>query len=146
MFFTVLPINIADYDLNSLSFSQDSKSFLIPIIKKYLENGDLAFFVQYFIPIIKHLDLLMAQNRKQGGGSEIKAKKYETMIVQLWEILPNFCRFNSPKLSSAFATLIQFLEPMVNKNLLGLRSLALRVYSELIDHCRTTSVVTNEIK
>jgi len=35
---------------------------------------------------------------------------------------------------------------MVNKNLFGLRSLALKVFSELIQHCRTTSVVDDQIK
>jgi hypothetical protein len=32
-------------------------------------------------------------------GSEIKAKKYETLIIQLWELFPAFCRSNSPQLS-----------------------------------------------
>jgi len=35
---------------------------------------------------------------------------------------------------------------MVNKNDLHLRSLALQSFSALIDHCRTTRVVTEEIK
>ena len=35
---------------------------------------------------------------------------------------------------------------MVNKNILNLRSLALRVFSEIINHCRVTSVVTDQIK
>lgn len=79
-------------------------------------------------------------------GSQIKAKKYEALIIQIWELLPNFCHYNSPQLSSAFATLINYLEPMINQNVLGLRSLALKVFSELISHCRTTSEVTAEIK
>jgi hypothetical protein len=35
---------------------------------------------------------------------------------------------------------------MVNKNILGLRSLALRVFSELIHHCRHTAVVDEQIE
>jgi hypothetical protein len=35
---------------------------------------------------------------------------------------------------------------MVNRNDYGLRSVALRSFSELINHCRNTSVVTEEIK
>ena len=35
---------------------------------------------------------------------------------------------------------------MINQNQLGLRPLALRCYSELISHCRTTPDVTAEIK
>jgi hypothetical protein len=57
-------------------------------------------------------------------------------------VLPIFCRYNSPKLAEAFSSLLTFLDPMVNKNILGLRSLALRVFSEIINHCRVTPVVT----
>lgn len=35
---------------------------------------------------------------------------------------------------------------MVNKNLLGLRTLALRSLSNLINHCKTTPVVDEQIK
>jgi hypothetical protein len=80
------------------------------------------------------------------GGSEIKAKKYEAVIVQIWDLLPNFCKYNSPQLSSAFATLIKYLETMINENTYGLSQLALRVFSVLIDHCRNTKEVTAEIK
>jgi hypothetical protein len=79
-------------------------------------------------------------------GSEIKAKKYEALVIQIWHLLPNFCHYNSPKLSSAFATIIKYIEPMINQNVLSLRPLGLRVYSELISHCRSTTEVTQEIK
>lgn len=93
------------------------------------------------VPLVAKLE----EYRKQ-QTSEIKSKKYEALIVQIWELLPNFCHSNSPQLSSAFAALIQYLEPMINENLWGLRQLALRSFSELIKHCRSTSEVTAEIK
>lgn len=76
----------------------------------------------------------------------MKAKKHETLIIQIWEILPIFCRYNSPKLAEAVSSLLGYLEPMVNKNTMGLRTLALRSFSELINHCRNTAVVTEQIK
>jgi len=42
--------------------------------------------------------------------------------------------------------LLGYLEPMVNKNILGLRCLALKAFSELINHCRNTAVVTEQIQ
>lgn len=102
--------------MNSLTFAQDSRSYLIPIIKKYLTKGDLEFYVSYFLPIILALEKLRQAQSTSKDGSAIKAKKYETLEYQLWEILPNFCHFNSPKLSQAFATLIPYLEPMINQN------------------------------
>jgi len=29
--------------------------------------------------------------KKNARGSDIKVKKYETLIIQLWELLPHFC-------------------------------------------------------
>jgi len=34
-FFEVLPMRVVEYDLNSLTFAQDSRSYLLPIILKY---------------------------------------------------------------------------------------------------------------
>ena len=76
----------------------------------------------------------------------MKAKKYETLICQIWELLPIFLRQNSPKLASAFASLLEHLEAMVNKNVYGLRSLALRSFSQIIDFCRNVLVVTDQVK
>jgi len=42
--------------------------------------------------------------------------------------------------------LLGYLEPMVNRNILGLRCLALKAFSELINHCRNTAVVTEQVK
>jgi hypothetical protein len=53
---------------------------------------------------------------------------------------------NSPNLSDCFAQLLKFLEPIISKNLLGLRNLGLKVFSSLIRHCRKTKVVDEEIK
>ena len=53
---------------------------------------------------------------------------------------------NSPNLSDCFAQLLKYLEPIISKNLLGLRNLGLKVFSSLIKHCRKTTVVDDEIK
>lgn len=55
-FFAALPLKLLDFDLGSLTFAQDSRSYLIPVIKEHLLNGDLAFYVQYFLPMILELD------------------------------------------------------------------------------------------
>lgn len=35
---------------------------------------------------------------------------------------------------------------MINKDTFGLRTLALKAFSEIIDHCRNTPVVTDQVK
>lgn len=104
--------------------------------------------MQYFVPQINQLDKLRlaCENQRDPSFSILKAKKYETLQVQIWECLPIFVRYNSPKMQEAVSSLLVYLEPMVNKNVLMLRPLALKVFSELINHCRTTKVVTEQIK
>ena len=60
----------------------------------------------------------------------------------MWELMPIFCRYNSAKYSQAVATLIGYLEPMINKNTLNLRNVALKTFSEIILHCKVTKQVT----
>jgi hypothetical protein len=80
------------------------------------------------------------------SGSLVKVKKYETILVQIWQLLPFFCSSNSPNLSDCFAQLLKYLEPILNKDVLGLRLTALKTFSALIRHCKVTKVVDEEIK
>jgi hypothetical protein len=145
-FFRVLPLRLVEFDLNSLTYAQDSRSWLLVLIEKNLKiDANLDFYVSYFLPIILQLDK-MRELEKKNKGSEIKIKKYETLLVQVWSLLPQFCMSNSPNLSDCFAQLLKFLEPIISKNLLGMRNLGLKVFSSLIKHCRKTKVVDEEIK
>jgi len=38
--------------MNSMTYAHDSKSFLIPIVNKYLKRDDLNFFAGAFLPLI----------------------------------------------------------------------------------------------
>jgi len=80
------------------------------------------------------------------NGSQIKIKKYETLLVQIWQLLPQFCMSNSEKLSDCFQQILKYLDPILEKNLLGLRNTALKTFSSIISHCRNTKVVDDEIK
>ena len=100
-FFEALPLQLLEHDLTSLSYAQDSRSYLIPLVEQQLQEpgkgqGDLAFYVQYFLPIIMALDHKRQAELATREGSPIKAKKYEALIVQIWNLLPNFCHYNSP--------------------------------------------------
>lgn len=107
----------------------------------------MTFFLTYFVPTVNQLGQKVEEHKLSGPEySLLKAKKYETMIIQIWETLPIFCRYNSPKLAEAFTTLLDYLEPMVNKNVLGLRAVALRAFSDTIHHCKVTPVVTDQVK
>jgi hypothetical protein len=49
-------------------------------------------------------------------------------------------------MSDCFAEVLKYLEPILNKNLFGLRNMALKTFSRLIEHCRNTKQVDEEIK
>jgi len=49
-------------------------------------------------------------------------------------------------MSDCFAQLLKYLDPIISKNILGLRNVGLKVFSTLIQHCRKTKVVDEEIK
>lgn len=49
-------------------------------------------------------------------------------------------------MSDCFVQVLKYLEPILNKDLLGLRLTALKTFSALISHCRNTKVVDEEIK
>lgn len=145
-FFQVLPIRLVEFDLNSLTYAQDSRSWLIQLIPHSLKkDNNLLFYVQYFLPMIVQLEQMRGLEKKS-GGSPIKVKKYETMLVQVWELLPHFCRSNSERMCECLKELLKFLEAIMNKNLLGLRPVALKSLSNLIEHCRNTPVVDEDIK
>jgi len=57
-FFKTLPLRLTEFDMNSLTYAQDSRSFLLQVVSSNLKPGraDIAFFVEYFMPLIKHLD------------------------------------------------------------------------------------------
>jgi len=61
-------------------------------------------------------------------------------------LLPHFCVSNSEKMSECFQQLLKFLEPIMNKDVLNLRPVALKAFSSLIYHCRNAEVVDAEIK
>ena len=49
-------------------------------------------------------------------------------------------------MSDCFAQVLKYLEPILNKNIFGLRTTALKTFSALIGHCRNTNNVDDEIR
>jgi len=68
-FFTILPLRLIEFDLNSLTYAQDSRSFLLLLIQRHLKiDANLDFFVEYFLPMILQLDKMRELEQKQGGS------------------------------------------------------------------------------
>ena len=63
-FFSVLPLKLIEFDLNSLTYAQDSRSWILTLIPKYLKDGNLDFYVRYFMPMILQIDKLRELQKK----------------------------------------------------------------------------------
>ena len=55
-FFNKLPLRMAEFDMNSLTYAQDSRSYLISIARYKLKKADVRFFANYFVPLLKQLE------------------------------------------------------------------------------------------
>ena len=81
-FFGILPLRLIEHDLNSLSYANDSRSWLLPLIPQNLKkDANLDFYVSYFLPIVLQLDQMRELEKNNANGSQIKVKKYETILV-----------------------------------------------------------------
>ena len=84
-FFATLPLRLAECDLNSLTYSQDSRSWLLPLVGKHMTiDANLDFYVEYFLPLVLKLDKMRELEDNRRNGSKIKVKKYETLLMQIW--------------------------------------------------------------
>ena len=92
-FFKILPLQLIQHDLNSLTYAQDSRSWLIPLIAQHQPaDANLNFFLTHLLPLIMQLDKMRDLEKKSRNGSPIKIKKYETLIIQVWQLLPHFAQ------------------------------------------------------
>ena len=61
----------------------------MPILTAYISNTELAFFIQYFLPLAaKCRD---TAQKHQTAGNIIQQKVYEALVHQMWALLPAFC-------------------------------------------------------
>ncbi|XP_050161171.1 RRP12-like protein [Myiozetetes cayanensis] len=65
------------------------RSWLLPVLRDYVQGTRLGFFTSYFLPLAAAL-----KNRAQEftqAGKTVEAKLYDTLQWQVWTLLPGFC-------------------------------------------------------
>ena len=147
LFFTTLPMKLLDFDLNSESYSFDSRSYLIPIVKDHVEKESLHFFVDNFLPLIDML--IKAKSIIEKEKKLLKAKKYETLILQIWEVLPNYCNnYSSFQFTDTtfLSKILVKLDKIIEKNLYSARVVALKNICALIDYLKEAPKENLKIK
>ncbi|KAG0173889.1 hypothetical protein DFQ28_004848 [Apophysomyces sp. BC1034] len=84
-FLNVLPLNLE----TSGSTSHIGRAFLLPLLKTYTTNTSLSYFVNVLMPLGDRL----AQRAQEAASRELgmQAKLYETLVNQIWSLVPGFC-------------------------------------------------------
>ncbi|NXP55860.1 RRP12 protein, partial [Heliornis fulica] len=65
------------------------RSWLLPVLRDYVQGVRLSFFTSYFLPLaatLKNRALEFTQ-----AGKNVEAKIYDTLQWQVWTLLPGFC-------------------------------------------------------
>jgi len=97
-----VPLNITgdeqDYEFR--------RSWLLPVLRDHISRTELAFFVEYFLPLAARF--LDRSNFSATQSDAVGQKTYEVLTYQIWSLLPGFC--NSPTdLASSFKNLAKIL-------------------------------------
>lgn len=83
-FLGILPLNLEGTDANHVG-----RAFLLPLLKTYVTNTHLGYFVNVLIPLG---DRLAAKGQTAADqGLDLQAKVYETLVNQIWSLAPRFC-------------------------------------------------------
>lgn len=89
----------------------------------------------------------MIEELKQArvGNEPVKQKKYESMIQQIWEILPCFIE-NEKDLGGEVGKILPSLEKMIKTNQFEARIHALKSFNGLIAYCKNSNKDIESIK
>ncbi|CAG8752612.1 12024_t:CDS:1, partial [Cetraspora pellucida] len=84
-FLNILPLNLENPDNNK----NIGRAWLLPLLKDHIVNTELNYFVRELVPLSERLAQTSLQFQNQ--NRMIEAKVYETLVQQLWALLPGFC-------------------------------------------------------
>ncbi|KFQ19444.1 RRP12-like, partial [Mesitornis unicolor] len=65
------------------------RSWLLPVLRDYVQGARLGFFTSYFLPLTAALKSRALEFTQAGKSRE--AKIYDTLQWQVWTLLPGFC-------------------------------------------------------
>ncbi|KAF1423220.1 RRP12-like protein, partial [Spheniscus humboldti] len=65
------------------------RSWLLPVLRDYVQGARLSFFTSYFLPLAAALKSRALEFTE--AGKSVEAKIYDTLQWQVWTLLPGFC-------------------------------------------------------
>ncbi|XP_031453460.1 RRP12-like protein [Phasianus colchicus] len=65
------------------------RSWLLPVLRDYVQGARLGFFTSYFLPLAATLKSRAVEFAQ--AGKSLESKIYDTLQWQVWTLLPGFC-------------------------------------------------------
>lgn len=65
------------------------RSWLMPLLHTYTSHAELAFYVQYFMPLATRCRSVAAKHKK--SNNSVEHAVFTTLVQQIWALLPAFC-------------------------------------------------------
>ena len=90
---TILPLNLAEPKAGI-----PGRAWLLPILRDHVVNTNLVHFRNEFVPLSQSLFQRVMDHGQAEKTMEIKI--YETMIQQIWSVLPGYCNLPLDLLSA----------------------------------------------
>lgn len=79
----VLPLNLA-----KPAKGQPGRAWMLPLLRDYTANTNLAHFRSELVPLS---ELMFQRVLDHGGEKTMEVKIFETVVNQIWSILPGYC-------------------------------------------------------
>jgi len=123
MVLTQRPLNIIRDD----GECQFPNAWLLPVLKEHIQNTELGYFIRHFLPMAVQVRQKALAHRE--AKQDLEAKVFETLLAQIWSLLPGFCSNpvdlveSFPKIAKILGTALKDTANLRQTVLLALRTL-----------------------
>ncbi|CAG8522564.1 5062_t:CDS:2 [Funneliformis caledonium] len=81
----ILPLNLESPGIKN----HTGRAWLLPLLKDHIVNSELEYFLKEFLPLSQRLQQKSLEFQQQ--NRLIESKIYDTLVQQIWSLLPGFC-------------------------------------------------------
>lgn len=82
-----IPLSITGHEKDSYDFPY---SWLLPILRENIQNTQLGFFIEYFLPLAQTCRSRVAQCKED--QDRVGFRVFDLLQRQMWALLPGFCK------------------------------------------------------
>ncbi len=82
----ILPLNLLDP-----APGRPGRAWMLPILRDHISNARLGHFRSEFVPLSAAIFQKVIDSSATGGGKTMEIKIFETVVKQIWALLPGYC-------------------------------------------------------